>query len=1046
MAPKRQRDEPDETISSPDPLAISGQNNEPIFRTPSRRGSTSPLKAQLQFDHSAIRATSPQKTVLLDPIPQSGMTSPWRIRVTVQAEPKDEEEQSPEVNIRESPSRAVSKRVKTMIVPLKDPDEEVKTPRRGRGRPRKSGTPAIRRPPTPARKIFGHDYDLEYDPDFNPSIGLKFDGAAQLSPRRQRGRLRRSTTPSAAPVENEENRQHIASTEHDSLPEPSRTRTTRSMSKEPAVQQPTINTTTQNVRQEAISKQDSTPPVRTLSPRRTTPAAEKWSKFSTLPPRASVDTVSKMTSDELLDDRLEPGEDEEEEDDDDEDEETSDKEISPDHLNNKIYEDLNGVQSGDQENNEILEDEDEGALESIDYDLNDDNIGDVNEDEVIGEETMMKSMDMTIVSPRSLYSKLDIDSSHLDAPKNEEPSSPIPSQQSSPHVKFSSPLVAPTPDNIRRNSRAHSASRDLEPPSRPSLKSSARSLSPAIQTHVPFKHLPTPDSDDKVSDDEKSARVPMKESTKEREARWQKEREQITFQAREAHPSTTVIIEDDESNQSEVDDDIWQEAANQSSSSLQHESSYISNRPSIATYREAKQSRNNEIKLTRANSNISSEQEEAIIEEPEHKETGSSEISMLFNAFAANRSSSSGGNVKEDQNERSPDTSREDLSAFLRRKVSNMMDAVDFSFTTPSRKKRSDDSHQLARSQNIRTESTTVPVNFGSSVLDDEPLPSIPTYSPKRSSPLKHRLHVDDGDSKSDDSSMLSDVRQLHEENRPVKRQALDSDVSFRSFQLSRPPRKSLLQLTQVRQAREYVRPSTDTLSTLEQESTTQGDISLQDVSVSEDIEDDPIRSGILSRIWSYVSEPSTAVNQPIPPSPQRFPPVRPSHPILKHFRLLPRNHPWTDNHFQSLLALYKHWQTHTYMYSPMHAHNAALITVDWCKYIDMEFCNWGYDMQLSESLVVLAAIFYQLLVLEDAAEYKEMYGHDMEMGFVAQRTVNAGPITEWHVALRLFTLAVGDVVRNEEKSGRGIDRSPALKWRFKGQWIWKRGWYWGLF
>lgn len=94
----------------------------------------------------------------------------------------------------------------------------------------------------------------------------------------------------------------------------------------------------------------------------------------------------------------------------------------------------------------------------------------------------------------------------------------------------------------------------------------------------------------------------------------------------------------------------------------------------------------------------------------------------------------------------------------------------------------------------------------------------------------------------------------------------------------------------------------------------------------------------------------------------------------------------------------------------------------------------------------MLAAIFYQLLVLEDAAEYKEMYGHDMEMGFVAQRTVNAGPITEWHVALRLFTLAVGDVVRNEEKSGRGIDRSPALKWRFKGQWIWKRGWYWGLF
>src|ERR1700753_3574267 len=140
MPPRRQRDAPEATISSQDPLAISGQNKEPIFRTPSRRGSTSPLKAQLQFDHAAIRATSPQKTVLLDPIPQAGMTSPWRIRVTVQAEPKegeeDGEEDSPLIKTRasptrSSPTRSAAKRVKTMTVPLKDPDEETKTPRRG---------------------------------------------------------------------------------------------------------------------------------------------------------------------------------------------------------------------------------------------------------------------------------------------------------------------------------------------------------------------------------------------------------------------------------------------------------------------------------------------------------------------------------------------------------------------------------------------------------------------------------------------------------------------------------------------------------------------------------------------------------------------------------------------------------------------------------------------------------------------------------------------------------------------------------------------------
>jgi hypothetical protein len=1032
MAPKRRLEELIGDVSSPDPLGNSVQNNEPIFRTPTRR-SISPRKAQLQFDAPSSRAPSPQKTVILDPLPDSG-TSPWRIKVTVQAEPTEEEEneETQDSKIRQSPIRVASKRVKTTTVPLKDHDGETKFPRKGRGRPRKSGTPAARRPPTPARRVFGHDYDEEDDPDFQLRTGgLKPDGAPLLSPKRKRGRPR-SITP-AAP----HSRKASANEEEQAAQlEPRK----RSTSKDPVSEYAASATQ----RPDLAPNDKLTRSSRTPSPRKRTPIKESSFNFSSLPSRAplSIQPEEAHTTSQDFDEIYN-----EEPDQNPQNNESDDEEGSAKDQITREESTLDVEQNFDTE---------DGILESAEEDSMDEDI-EINDEEVIGDETMMKSMDMTMVSPRSLYSKLDIDSSRLEARKVADPSSPKSNISSSPHVKFSSPLVAPTPDNVRR-SRAPSSSRDLEPPSRSNLKVTARSSSPFMQPNTAFRPLPTPDSDEKMSDDENPMLRQGDESTDAREARWQRERQQISHQARQVTPSRMITIDDeveeeddDIAEQSDADEDMWQEAANQSSSYLQHENSYVSSRPSIASYRETKRKSNDE--QNRADSSAEAIEEEDDTDEPDPQEKSkeSSEISMLFNAFAKQRTHPSTQQEEDESEAQSPDTSKENLSAFLRRKVTNIMDAVDFSFTTPGKRKQVDPSPRP-----VQAATSKIPVNFGSSLLEDGSLPAIPTYSPKQSSPLKHRLDLDDSQNTSTDeeSSVLSDAHQLLQESRAAKRQALQSQVSQsqstqRIYQRPNPPMKSLLKQTQERKARAAIGLSSNSQSVHMQFDSR---VNEEPPAPSSQDKNEPISNGVLSRIWTHVSRSSptehTAESQAQVASSvaeQRSYPVRPAHPLLRHFRLLPRNHPWTENHFQALFALYKHWQTHVHMYSPAEAHNAVLLTPKWQKYIDMEFSNWGYELQLSSSLIVLAALFAQLLVLEDDAEYASMYGEHLEFGFVASRTMDVGEIEPWHVALRLFAVAVGDVVRDQEAKGAVIDRRPALRWRFKGQWFWKRGWCWFL-
>jgi hypothetical protein len=536
--------------------------------------------------------------------------------------------------------------------------------------------------------------------------------------------------------------------------------------------------------------------------------------------------------------------------------------------------------------------------------------------------------------------------------------------------------------------------------------------------------LPTPDSDVEMSDDD------MFKPRKNAPTRWEQERADVIRQAQEAQPEDVVEIDEhpeSEDSDSEpehqpaplpvsessgIDVDLWDEAANESGSA---ENSYISTRPSIAAFR-AQRTAMAEPQLL-----PSVLKPDSVKENP----SGGSDMSLLFSKFAASRSQ-----PVEDSIVDSPDASKEDLSSFLRRKVAKVMDAVDFSFTTPGKKA------VPAPATDVTTAIAIVPVNFGESVssasiaseaedqFEPEPLArSRSQYSPKRGSPLKNHI---DFESESDDE----DTEEPPQESSPPP------PTKRPSPSRSNSRRKSLLKITQERKARLSFLQSPPPLK-----HTTRKPNTANHPDITAEPAPEPDSSGVVGKVFSYFfHQPSYQT-----PMSSSFPPARPTHPLLKNMRLLPCVHPWSDNHFQTLLSLYKHWQTHANLYAPHLPENAALLTPQWQRYIDVEFSNWGFDLLLTPSLIVLAALFGQLLQLADATEYRALYGEDLEMGWLASRTLTDGAITEWHIVLRLFTVAVGDVVRTEEKDGKAVDRTPALKWRFRGQWLWKRGWYWGL-
>lgn len=144
--------------SSPDPLTMSSHTF-PKLTTPIRARSKTPvsqrlsrsIKKQLTFEDESDLRASPTKSITMD---TPGNASPWRIKVTVEAEPRDDGNgEFVDFDVKSSPKKSSKKGVTKTTIPLKEADDS--PPSRARRKPRKSSGPSSgvrKRKPTPARR------------------------------------------------------------------------------------------------------------------------------------------------------------------------------------------------------------------------------------------------------------------------------------------------------------------------------------------------------------------------------------------------------------------------------------------------------------------------------------------------------------------------------------------------------------------------------------------------------------------------------------------------------------------------------------------------------------------------------------------------------------------------------------------------------------------------------------------------------------------------------------------------------------------------------
>ncbi|KAF2449524.1 hypothetical protein P171DRAFT_427722 [Karstenula rhodostoma CBS 690.94] len=207
--------------SSPDPLAASFSSDR---GRPRARPRQQPLAASSPATQNRIHLSSPTKQMLLS-TPRTAGHSPWRIKVTVQAEPGSDSETM------ESPIVNHVTHTKTTTIPLKDPDASSPVKRRGRPRksdapPKRTGTPVRKKAASkPRRPSVGDTSAADVDTDGTPkkkrgrprkvqppaeddiwgqarrsSVGAHESAAlaeTDPTPKKQRGRPRKSTQPPA---------------------------------------------------------------------------------------------------------------------------------------------------------------------------------------------------------------------------------------------------------------------------------------------------------------------------------------------------------------------------------------------------------------------------------------------------------------------------------------------------------------------------------------------------------------------------------------------------------------------------------------------------------------------------------------------------------------------------------------------------------------------------------------------------------------------------------------------------------------------------------
>ena len=185
----------DSLLSSPDPLGLSLTSKPTSSPAKSPQKPRTPRKAlsdtngNAQVQHFYLTTPSAPHTPSTSPAKLAqDVRSPWRIRVTVEAEP--------EINMVRSPSRHLAERTTTTSVPLKDAvGSSPAAVKRGRGRPRKSLEGPVKRNGTPKPRAPGRKKIVHEAVDHK----MEDEVAEQLSsPKRGRGRPRKSIGSSAA--------------------------------------------------------------------------------------------------------------------------------------------------------------------------------------------------------------------------------------------------------------------------------------------------------------------------------------------------------------------------------------------------------------------------------------------------------------------------------------------------------------------------------------------------------------------------------------------------------------------------------------------------------------------------------------------------------------------------------------------------------------------------------------------------------------------------------------------------------------------------------
>ncbi|KAH9864124.1 hypothetical protein J1614_010058 [Plenodomus biglobosus] len=170
------------------------------------------------------------------------------------------------------------------------------------------------------------------------------------------------------------------------------------------------------------------------------------------------------------------------------------------------------------------------------------------------------------------------------------------------------------------------------------------------------------------------------------------------------------------------------------------------------------------------------------------------------------------------------------------------------------------------------------------------------------------------------------------------------------------------------------------------------------------------------------------AFSRPAPPA---------AHPILSRYAALPKIEPWTKTHYKTLDKLYSTHLKHPALFlpslnpsTPLSRTNDHLarkfLSANKSPYVGATFSAWGYNMIMTESLVVLCAVFMELLTLENIKQYEAQNGNGIELGNCAPG--RTGDLIQGdEVVKRLATIVLGEDVRSDEKKGLRIDRTKTM-------------------